>query len=111
MKNILAVLAILFVACALTHAQTGVGGSWRVEGIGPGFPWTAVLKTDASNLEGTVTGCGAPIVAISEGTVKGNIVTFKCKSPDGRVITFTGTVCQPSETKASVVARTAGWPA
>ena len=85
-------LAIVLAACASLGAQTGVAGSWRVEGAGPGFPWTAVLQADGSKLTGTVTGCGAPTIPIADGTIDGNTVSFNCKSPDGRVITFAGKI-------------------
>lgn len=92
MKNVSYVLVILLAACPAVHAQTGVTGSWRVDGTGPGFPWTAVLKADGSKLDGTVTGCGAPTVAITDGTIEGDALSFTCKAPDGRGITFAGTI-------------------
>jgi TonB family protein len=65
-------------------------------------PWTLVLHADGTKLTGTVTQAptnrsGGRIttltapVAIYDGTIDGNAISFKCKSPDGnRIITFAG---------------------
>src|SRR5712692_2104991 len=87
------VFAILFAACGLTFAQTGPTGTWRVEGVGTSFPWEVVLRVDGPRLIGAVSSCASINVEISEGTIDGNTITFKCTSGDGqRTITFTGRI-------------------
>ena len=46
------ILAIAWMLQAAMTAQTAVGGTWRVEGDGPPFPWEIVLRTDGSNVTG-----------------------------------------------------------
>jgi len=101
MKNTIAILALSFAAPALIHAQSGIAGTWIATGVGFA-PWTFNLNASGSKLTGTVmqgatdlsgwsTSLTAP-TAISDGTVDGNMISFKCQSPGGdRTITFVGT--------------------
>jgi TonB family protein len=90
-------------AQAPTSQSDGPTGTWRVEDVAYA-PWTLVLHADGTTLTGTViqaqtnraggqigiTTLTAP-VAIYDGTIDGNTISFKCKSPDGnRTITFAG---------------------
>ena len=93
MRNVSYVLAILFATCAPTHAQTGVTGTWQVEGVGAPFPWQVVLRTDASRLTGMVSSCPRIGSEISEGHVDGNTITFTCRREDTfGTIAFTGKI-------------------
>lgn len=87
-------LVVLLAACAVTFAQSGPAGTWRVEGVGQSFPWELVLKTDGpSRLIGAVSSCASVQGAfeIFDGRTNLNSVTFKCRSGDGqRTITLTG---------------------
>ena len=88
--------AILSATCALTYAQTGPVGTWKVEGVGVPFPWELVLRADGPNgLVGAVSSCASRQGAfeISEGEIAGNTITFKCKSGDGqRTVTLSGRI-------------------
>lgn len=89
------VFATLFATCALTYAQTGPTGTWRVEGAEPQFQWELVLRVDGSRLIGAVSSCASNLGAweIFEGKIDGNTLTFKCQTPDGqRLITLTGKI-------------------
>jgi alcohol dehydrogenase (cytochrome c) len=90
------VFATLFATCALTFAQSGPAGTWRVEGVGAPFPWEAVLRADGSSrLIGAVSSCSSARRAfeIFEGKIAGNTIAFKCKSGDGqRTLTLTGRI-------------------
>jgi hypothetical protein len=47
MKRVLFVAALLVATGTKGYAQTGVTGTWRVEGVGIPFPWEVVLRADA----------------------------------------------------------------
>ena len=84
-----AVLAAGLLCCALTpvHAQSRVAGVWQTE-IQPNVFWTIELRVDGAKLTGTVAE-----VAIVDGAVDGDAVSFKVELPDGdRIVTFRGTV-------------------
>lgn len=86
-------LAILLAVCAPSWAQTGITGTWQVEGVGPGFPWEVVLRVDGTRLAGAVSSCASNRVEIHDGRVNGNTITFKCDSLDGdHTLMFTGRV-------------------
>ena len=82
-------------------AESGVTGVWTAYDVG--FPpWTLTLKADGAKLSGTVqqgargasgyTTLTMP-VAIYDGEIDGNKITFKCPDPGhDRTITFTGIV-------------------
>lgn len=83
-------LAILFATCAPSYAQTGLTGRWQAESTPPGTTWTAVLRVDGPNVIGAVSSCSFNQGReISEGTIDGNTITFKCFI-GARRITFTG---------------------
>jgi len=99
------VLAIVFLICLSATISGQIGneatGRWSVRDVAYA-PWTLTLHADGSKLTGTVsqartdptrgrsTSLTAP-VEIYDGTIDGNIISFKCKSPDGdRIIIFTG---------------------
>jgi len=77
----------------------GITGTWKVEGVGFA-PWTFTLKADGAKVTGTVSQGGSSggwatsltgETPIYGGTVSGNMVSFKCDSPDGgRTISFSG---------------------
>jgi hypothetical protein len=87
-------LVFLLLIRAPTYAQTGVGGTWRAEGVGQGFPWTVVLRQDGNSLRGMVSSCASNFsVYIDAGSVDGNTLTFRCTNPAGtRAIAFVGTI-------------------
>ena len=84
-----------------TATESGVTGVWTAYDVG--FPpWTLTLKADGAKLSGTVqqgarglsgyTTLTMP-VAIYDGEIDGNKITFKCQDPGhDRTITFTGIV-------------------
>lgn len=94
MKSLACAFAILFLLVHSASAQTGVTGTWRVnEGIGQLRQFTMFLRVDGSTLTGAVSACASPAVLISDGTVDGNNISFKCKSLGiDRTITFRGTI-------------------
>jgi hypothetical protein len=104
----------LFLAAVFTAAAADVTGKWvaQIEGRNGTSQMTIDLKADGANLTGTVTGGGggrgrrgggggaggaaaAPApVAISEGKIDGNKVTFTVKvdrNGQTNVTTYTGT--------------------
>ena len=89
MRSILRVLAILFVTCVPSDAQTGLTGTWRVQSTPP---FEVVLRVNGTRLTGRVSQCAMNVSAeIFDGAANGNTVTFKCTSADGdRTVTFTG---------------------
>lgn len=75
-------------------AQSGIAGTWETkDDLLPHAPYLLVLKTDQAKVTGSLTQSGAT-VPISEGVLKGDVLTFKVASPGGgdRTITFTGKV-------------------
>ena len=94
MRSMACAVAILFAMVRPTLAQTGMTGTWRVEGgIEPLRQWTMVLRVEGSSLTGAVSRCASPAVLISEGNVDGRSFSFACKSlGSDRTITFTGTM-------------------
>jgi formylglycine-generating enzyme required for sulfatase activity len=85
MKKYLFVILVCFVA-PTTHAQTRSTGTWRVEGAGPGLPWTLILKDNGKQVIGAVSHCGGiinPITEINEAGIDGETLTFGCKPAFG----------------------------
>jgi hypothetical protein len=71
-----------------------ISGAWIVTGV-PYAPWTLEFKVSSSELSGSVreTGDDPRPATITDGVIRGNTVSFKVKSPDGRsTIAFTGVV-------------------
>jgi hypothetical protein len=86
-KKLLFVMTILLVASFALMAAD-VSGKWTFEqpgrGGGPGRPVTITLKADGSTLTGTMPGGGrggapADPIAISDGKVDGNNISFTVK--------------------------------
>src|SRR5687768_16668663 len=94
--RIVAALVIALVASASSQTSTqvvnspqgGLTGRWQAESTPPGTTWTAVLRVDGPRVVGAISSCG---VEISEGTITGNRLTFKC-SLGPRTTMFTGTI-------------------
>lgn len=99
MKNRLSPLVLLFAIPVTICAQDGLTGTWKANDVGFA-PWTFVLKTDGSNLTGTVSQGDADgsnttqltgLTPIYDGTVDGKKLSFKCESPGAdKTITFVG---------------------
>jgi hypothetical protein len=89
-------------AASNAAAESGVTGVWEAYDVG--FPlWTLTLSADGVKLSGTVqqgahdgSGYSTTLtmpVAIYDGEINGNSITFKCQDPGhDRTITFTGIV-------------------
>jgi ribonuclease BN (tRNA processing enzyme) len=100
MKHSLLALVVLWGAAIPAGSQEGITGTWRADAVGFA-PWTFSLKAEGATLTGSVSQGGASggfttsltaWTAIYDGTVDGDHLSFKCKSPDGgvRTITFHG---------------------
>jgi hypothetical protein len=84
-KKLLFVMTILLIAsCALMAAD--VSGKWTFEqpgrGGGPGRPVTVTLKAEGATLTGTMPGGrggDAPPIAITDGKIDGNNISFTVK--------------------------------
>ena len=101
-KKLLFVATVLLVA-SLALMAADVSGKWTFEqpgrGGNPGRPVTITLKADGSTLTGTMPagGRGGPAdpIAISDGKVDGNNISFTVKrdTPNGSMVTkYEGTV-------------------
>jgi hypothetical protein len=89
-------------AASNAAAESGVTGVWEAYDVG--FPpWTLTLSADGVKLSGTVqqgahdaSGYSTTLtmpVAIYDGEINGNSITFKCQDPGhDRTITFTGII-------------------
>ncbi len=84
-------LVVLAVTTALA-AQTGLAGTWHAQRAP--VSWTAVLRSAGAKLVGAVTSCASLVrVAIADGTIEGDRITFTCRSPNGqRTLMFAGTI-------------------
>ena len=92
MKTVSYVLAMLMVTSVLVSAQPAITCTWRAEAVGAG-PWTVALTAEGPRLTGRVSACTSLPVEIYEGSIDGDTISFKCKSPDGdRVVTLTGRI-------------------
>jgi hypothetical protein len=97
MKTLLCVCAALMMALTpiTARAATDVSGTWTGEFSGPnggsGFQITFTFKQDGDKLTGTVQGAQGDLIAISDGTVNGDKISFKV-SFNGMTITHEGTI-------------------
>lgn len=97
MKSLLAICAVLVMALApaTALAATDVTGAWTgdVKGLdgSTGFTLSFTFKQDGVKLTGTVQGPQGEPVAISDGKIDGDKISFKV-SVNGMVITHEGTI-------------------
>jgi len=97
MKKLLCACAALIMAfpTGSALAATDVSGTWTGEFSGPnggsGFQITFTFKQDGDKLTGTVLGPQGDPIAISDGSVNGDKISFKV-SFNGMTITHEGTV-------------------
>jgi len=97
MKTLLCVCAALIMAfpSGSALAATDVSGTWTGEFSGPnggsGFQISFTFKQDGDKLTGTVQGPQGDPIAISEGKMDGDKISFKV-SFNGMTITHEGTV-------------------
>ena len=95
MKGILLIGMLGFISgYAVSQSTANATGVWIVRGFA-GEPWTFELKQTGSTLTGTMRQNGEPPgpVAIYEGSVRGDAVSFRGNSPDqSRRIIFAGTL-------------------
>ena len=97
MKKLLCACAALIMAFTTGSAlaATDVTGTWTGEFSGPnggnGFQISFTFKQDGTKLTGTVQGAQGDPIAISEGKVDGDKISFKV-SFNGMTITHEGTV-------------------
>jgi hypothetical protein len=97
MKKLLCACAALIMAFTTGSAlaATDVTGTWTGEFSGPnggnGFQISFTFKQDGTKLTGTVQGAQGDPIALSEGTVDGDKISFKV-SFNGMTITHEGTV-------------------
>jgi hypothetical protein len=96
MKKLLGICAALMMALGTltVHAATDVTGAWTgaMNGGQGGINLTFTFKQDGATLTGTVdAGQGQPI-AISEGKVDGDKISFKVVIQGGATITHEGTI-------------------
>ena len=83
----------------LTAHAADVTGSWTGEIKGPdgnGFQITFTLKQDGTNLTGTVAGPQGDPIAITDGKVDGDKITFKV-SFNGMTISHEGTFAKSAD--------------
>ena len=97
MKTLLCACAALIMALPTMTARAApdVSGTWTGEFSGPdggsGFQITFTFKQDGDKLTGTVLGPQGDPIAISDGTVNGDKISFKV-SFNGMTITHEGTI-------------------
>ena len=97
MKKLLFACAALMMALTpiTARAATDVSGTWTGAFAGPngggGFQISFTFKQDGTKLTGTVQGAQGEPMAISEGKVDGDKISFKV-SFNGMTITHEGTV-------------------
>jgi hypothetical protein len=96
MKKLLCICAALMMALApvAARAATDVTGTWTGEIKGPdggaGFQVSFTFKQDGDKLTGSVTGAQGEPIAISDGKVVGDKISFKIAF-NGMTITHEGT--------------------
>jgi hypothetical protein len=97
MKKLLFICAALMMGLGTltAHAATNITGSWTAEMKSPdgsaGFQLAFTFKQDGATLTGTVNGGQGDPIAISDGKVDGDKVTFKVVF-NGMTITHEGTI-------------------
>ena len=95
MKKLLCICAALMMALGTltVHAATNVTGTWTgaMNGGQGGFNLTFTFKQDGAALTGTVNGGQGDPIAITEGKVDGDKISFKV-SFNGTTITHEGTI-------------------
>jgi hypothetical protein len=96
MKRLICICAVLMMGLGTltAHAATDISGSWAgtMNGGQGGLNLTFNFKQDGSKLTGTVdAGQGEPI-AISEGKVDGDKISFKVVIQGGATIVHEGTI-------------------
>lgn len=96
MKKLLCICAVMIMALGTltVHAATDFTGTWTgtMNGGQGGFSLTFTFKQDGATLTGTVdAGQGQPI-AISEGKVDGDKISFKVVIQGGATIIHEGTI-------------------
>jgi dienelactone hydrolase len=95
MKTFSCLLGLLLAALQPISGQGDVVGTWQLDAPAPERPWSLVLRRTGSRLTGMVSSCFSPgPVDISDASVSGNAIAFKCKSlpSNDRTITFRGTL-------------------
>jgi hypothetical protein len=108
MKKLLCICAALMMAIGTltAHAATSITGSWSAEMKAPdgsaGFQLTFTFKQDGATLTGTVQSPqqGDPI-AISEGKVDGDKISFKVVIQGGMTIMHEGTIVASADGKSA----------
>ena len=100
MKKLLCICAALMMAFgALTAHAADVTGSWNGEFKGPdgnGFQITFTFKQDGTALTGTVAGPQGDPIAISDGKVDGDKISFKV-SFNGMTISHEGSLTKSAD--------------
>ena len=96
MKKLLCICAVLMMALGTltAHAATSITGSWTGEMNGGqgGIQLTFTFKQDGATLTGTVSGGQGDPIAISDGKVDGDKISFKVVIQGGTTITHEGTI-------------------
>jgi hypothetical protein len=100
MKKLLCICAAMMMAFGtLTARAADVTGSWTGEIKGPdgnGFEISFTFKQDGTNLTGTVAGPQGDPIAISDGKVDGDKITFKV-SFNGMIISHEGSFSKSAD--------------
>jgi hypothetical protein len=95
MKSLLCLAAGLALALtAATAVAADVTGTWTADAVGPdgsSYPLTFTFKQNAAALTGTVQGPQGDPIAISNGKVDGNSISFQV-SFNGITISHSGTL-------------------
>jgi hypothetical protein len=100
MKKLLCICAALMMAFGtLTARAADVTGSWTGEFKGPdgnGFQIAFTFKQDGTSLTGTVAGPQGDPIAITDGKVEGDKITFKVAF-NGMTISHEGTLAKSAD--------------
>jgi hypothetical protein len=86
--------ALTLVITGTGKAPTALTGTWEAT-LGGGPDWTLQLETDGGVVHGRILSgtLGEQFIPIYDGSIEGETLRFKLKSPDGaRTISFTGTL-------------------
>src|ERR1039457_6178253 len=96
MKKLICICAVLMMALGTltAHAATNVTGSWTgtMPGGQGGINLTFAFKQDGATLTGTVNGGQGDPIAISDGKIDGDKISFKVVIQGGTTITHEGTI-------------------